>query len=196
VTATRDPSALIRSQISFQNIQLRRAASGLGPRNSPGPGAMCAKPITASVSCLRSCRALSLNSPAAKAAEVRYTLVGTTIAPEPSENIPQMPIDAKKMMICGAHRDDSDRFRRQRFGRQMIQQGFQCPGNRSPIHRARDYYSVGRLHAMNQWRGIVLVLVGRAAICKCDPLIGEVNQFGVQSFVNSKRAIQQPTCRA
>ena len=53
-----------------------------------------------------------------------------------------MPIDAEKMMLRRAHRDNSNRLCRQRLDRQMIEQIFQRAGEGSAIDRAREDHTV------------------------------------------------------
>src|SRR5215813_3376216 len=65
------PEASIPENRLACGIQFRRPASGLGPRYFPGPGATPASLIRASARSVRSCRALSANSPSTKSADTR-----------------------------------------------------------------------------------------------------------------------------
>jgi hypothetical protein len=70
-----------------------------------------------------------------------------------------MSIDAEKMMLRGAHRDDSHGLAGQRFDGQMIEQILQRAGERSAIDRARDDDTVGGAHARDDRCGIIAGLM-------------------------------------
>jgi len=114
---------------------------------------------------------------------------------EPRENIPQVPVGAEKMMVRGAHRDDSNRLCSQRFKRQMIEEIFQCTADRSSVYRTGDYGCVGTPHALDQPGGVVAVLLRWAAVRESYPLVRKINEVNVDTLMRALRVVEQPPRR-